>query len=109
MELPPLENGVNGAGRAASEWPAQDSMMEDSWEVSSTMTTTSQQYEILHIRRAMEESARNMQTKMNKLKRLEEGNHKKAQNAREKCLSLAVIRREAANFSDALAQQETNM
>jgi hypothetical protein len=110
MELPPLENGVNGAGTASSEWPIGDSMMEDSWEVSSTMTTTkSQQYELLHVRRAMEESARNVETKINNLKRLEESAHARAKNAREKCISLAIIRRDAANFSKSLARQEENM
>ena len=111
MYYPPLsvENGPNGRGRAYTEWPPQDSMMADDWSVSSTMSTTSQQAELMHVRRAMEENTRSLEAKLRKLRMLEEANHRKAQNTREKCLSMAVIRREAANFAKTLAHKDDDM
>ena len=73
------------------------------------MSTTSQQAELMHVRRAMEENTRSLEAKLRKLRMLEEANHRKAQNTREKCLSMAVIRREAANFAKTLAHKDDDM
>ena len=105
-----LNAGLNGAERVGSQWPAHDTFSEeDAWEISTTMSTTSQQANLLHIRREMQDEARNIRTKLNIMRSQEESAHKHASNMRQKALSLATIRREASNFSYALSQQQATM